>query len=210
MLGCSYVGDGNGYATGNVSHVTGQGGSFVAGFGYDFPYQQPCDNYIDQIGSNGGTIAFRSQDNHGRVVYYNGTGDSYRSIHSTCVFGALRNGTHTKSQLMTEYMNYLTQQIGIQETDDDALQMISLSPNPSYRDMTVRFALTQSAPVAISIYNNAGQHIRTLVDQRVEAGTHVMQWNGEDEHGREVSSGVYILTIQVHDTSISKTVVRLD
>jgi hypothetical protein len=210
MLGCTYVGDGNTYSVGNVSHVTGQSGAFTSGMGYDFPYQQPCDNYIDQISSNGGTIAFRSQDNHGRVVYYSGAGNTYRSIHATCVFGALRNGSQTKAQLMTEYMNYLTQTIGVQEITDDALQTISLSPNPCYRDMTVRFSLVRSAPVTISIYNNAGQHIRTLVDQHVDAGIHTMQWSGKDDHGREVGSGVYLVTIQVNDQSISKTIVRLD
>lgn len=190
--------------------MTGQSGSFAAGMGYDFPYQQPCDNYIDQIGANGGVIAFRSQDNHGRVVYYSGSGNSYRVIHATCVFGALRNGTHTKAQMMTVYMNYLTQTIGVMEASEAALQTVSLSPNPTYSDITLSFALTQQALVAVEIYNIVGQHVRQVVHQNLDAGTHTLNWDGRDDYGRNVSSGTYILTIRVDDKAISKTVVRLN
>jgi flagellar hook assembly protein FlgD len=111
---------------------------------------------------------------------------------------------------MTEYMNYLTQMIGVQEVSDAALQTVALSPNPSYKDIAVSFTLTQRAALAIEIYNIAGQHVRQLVHQHMDAGTHNLTWNGKDEQGRNSSSGTYIFTIRVNGSAISKTVVRLN
>lgn len=210
MLGCSYVGDGNGYTTGNVSHVTGQSGTFASGMGFDFPYQQPCDNYIDQIGSNGGTLLFRSQDNHGRIVCYGGPGNSYRSIHATCVFGALRNGTQTKAQLMTQYMNYLTQTIGVKEMRDVAVSSMVLSPNPAYCDVSVSFTLSRGADVTLQIHNTAGQNVRILIDQHMTAGTHVVTWDRKDDAGSNAGRGTYILTVCVKGNAVSKTVVLVN
>lgn len=210
MLGCSYVGDGNAYATGNVSHVTGQSGSFTAGMGFDFPYQQPCDNYIDQIGSSGGTLLFRSQDNQGRVVCYSGPSGTYRSIHATCVFGALHNGAQTKAQLMIEYMNYLTELMGVEEMHDAAVASISLSPNPAYRDVSVHFTLSQSADVTLQIYNSAGQSVRVLTDGHVTAGAHAITWDRKDNTGKMVSSGTYIFTIRINEQMVSKTAVLVN
>jgi hypothetical protein len=210
MLGCSYVGDGYGYSTGNVSHVTGQGGTFVAGMGFDFPYQQPCDNYIDQIGSNGGTLLFRSQDNYGRIICYSGPSGSYRSIHATCVFGALRNGTHTKAQLMTQYMNYLTQTIGVEEMRDAVVSSIALAPNPAYHDVNVSFTLSRSTEVTLEIHDITGQDVRMLADHYMTAGTHAITWDGRDNAGRDVSSGSYIFTIRVNGKTTSITGVLLN
>ncbi|MBN2620281.1 T9SS type A sorting domain-containing protein [candidate division WOR-3 bacterium] len=210
MLGCTYVGDGNGYATGNVSHVTGESGTFVSGMGFDFPYQQPCDNYIDQIGSNGGTLLFRSQDNYGRIICYSGPSGSYRSIHAACVFGALRNGTHTKAQLMTQYMNYLTQTIGVEEVRDAVVSPISLFPNPAYRVVNVSFALSRSAEVTLQICDIAGQSIRLLAERYMSAGTHAITWDGKDNSGRDASSGTYVFSIRVDGKTISKTAVLVN
>jgi flagellar hook assembly protein FlgD len=45
--------------------------------------------------------------------------------------------------------------------------------------------------VKIEIYNALGQEVRTLVDFRHAAGSYAVRWDGKDDHGRIVSSGVY-------------------
>jgi len=207
MLGCTYVGDGYPSSTGNVSHLTGQGGSFVAGMEYDFPYQQPCDNYIDQISANGGTLLFRSQDNHGRVVAYTGSGSDYRSIHASYVFGAQPNGSHTKDQLMALYMNFLTQTIGIEEMNEVAIHSVSLAPNPARHEVNIRFTLNHSMDVSVQVYNIAGQNLRTLIDEHLNAGMHTISWDGHDDNGSALSSGTYIIRVCTDDIVISRTVV---
>jgi len=64
-------------------------------------------------------------------------------------------------------------------------------PNPFNPSTTIRFSLPQGGPVSLKIYNIRGQLVRTLVDGFTEAGRHQAVWNGTDEAGTKVASGVY-------------------
>ncbi|RMF62551.1 MAG: T9SS C-terminal target domain-containing protein [Calditrichaeota bacterium] len=65
-------------------------------------------------------------------------------------------------------------------------------PNPFNPTTTIRYQVPQAANVRIVIYNLLGQRVRTLVDERKPAGTYSVQWNGRDDSGRTVASGVYL------------------
>ena len=55
----------------------------------------------------------------------------------------------------------------------------------------------------ISIYNIAGQKIRTLLSQEVPDGTHSIVWNGENDHGSTAASGIYIFKLEAGKTAMS-------
>ena len=69
-------------------------------------------------------------------------------------------------------------------------------PNPINPTTTLRFSLPQAGEVELSIYNLMGQRVANLVRGVQEAGPHVLQWNGRDEQGRELASGVYFYHLQ--------------
>ena len=50
--------------------------------------------------------------------------------------------------------------------------------------------------MTLSIFNSLGQHIKTLSNNNQPAGRHSVIWNGTDEYGLEVTSGVYIITLR--------------
>ncbi|HIE05504.1 MAG TPA: hypothetical protein EYP58_01755 [bacterium (Candidatus Stahlbacteria)] len=75
---------------------------------YNYLYRDWPDNRVDYIGSAGGNIFFKSQDGLGRGVSYGGLSNSYRAIYSCFLFGALRDSPQTKSDLMKQYLNYLS------------------------------------------------------------------------------------------------------
>jgi hypothetical protein len=206
-FGCSYNGDGNPNSTGNVQYVNGQSGSFADALSYDYLYQQLVDNYVDILGSTGGTLFFRSQDNLGRAVNYNGPSNTQRAIHSAVVFGALRNGTDTKITLMDIYMNYLTEIIGIEEMTSEYISNVTVAPNPASRNANIRFNVVKSGNVKVTIYNIAGQKVRQLVDNTMAQGVQTLSWNGLDESGRETASGSYIIEISTPSEKINKTLV---
>jgi len=64
-------------------------------------------------------------------------------------------------------------------------------PNPFNPETTIAFDVKGTQPVCIEIYNMKGQLIRTLVDKVKHQGHHSVIWNGRDEHGNSVASGVY-------------------
>jgi hypothetical protein len=77
-------------------------------------------------------------------------------------------------------------------------------PNPFNPETQVTFDLPARANVSLSIYNMLGQRVRTLVNDTKPAGTHIIRWDGLNNHGVRVSSGVYIYTIRAGDFVQSK------
>ncbi|MBT4499160.1 MAG: T9SS type A sorting domain-containing protein [Gemmatimonadetes bacterium] len=69
-------------------------------------------------------------------------------------------------------------------------------PNPFNSDTVIRFALPTTADVDLAIYNLAGQLVATLVEGVREAGTYTVNWDGRDNDGRALASGVYLYRLQ--------------
>jgi hypothetical protein len=63
--------------------------------------------------------------------------------------------------------------------------------------------------VILKIYDLLGREVRTLVDEEQEAGYYEVEWNGEDEKGREASSGIYFYRLQSHDFTDTKKLILL-
>jgi subtilisin family serine protease len=64
-------------------------------------------------------------------------------------------------------------------------------PNPFNPTTNISFSLAQESFVELSIYNIKGQQVKTLVSDQKNSGAHVINWNGKDDEGKDVSSGVY-------------------
>ena len=65
-------------------------------------------------------------------------------------------------------------------------------PNPFNPTTTIAWSIEKDGPVTLAIYDISGRRIRTLLNAKVaEAGTHTTTWDGLDDNGRNVSSGVY-------------------
>ncbi len=64
-------------------------------------------------------------------------------------------------------------------------------PNPFNPSTTIAYSLAESRPASITIHNTLGQTVRTLRDIPRSAGRHAVLWDGRDDSGRPVSSGVY-------------------
>ena len=69
-------------------------------------------------------------------------------------------------------------------------------PNPFNPYTTILFDLPLRSDVRIDIYNVLGQKVTTLVNEEKQAGYYKHVWNGENDRGNRISSGMYILTFQ--------------
>lgn len=69
-------------------------------------------------------------------------------------------------------------------------------PNPFNPETSIAFDLAQDANVAIEIFNVKGQKVRTLINDRLNAGSHSIVWNGTDDNGKNVSSGIYFFNMK--------------
>ncbi len=72
-------------------------------------------------------------------------------------------------------------------------------PNPFNPSTAIAFSLEKSSKVTIDIYNLKGQHIKTLLHQQMNEGSHIVQWNGKDENGKPAGSGIYFYKMKAGD-----------
>jgi hypothetical protein len=68
-------------------------------------------------------------------------------------------------------------------------------PNPFNASTTISFSLPQPGNVQLEIYNLLGQRMRTLLNDRVTVSSS-RQWDGKDDRGRIVASGVYFARLK--------------
>ncbi len=87
-----------------------------------------------------------------------------------------------------------------ERTDIVSFELAQNYPNPFNPQTTVTYVLPQAGTVVLEIYDAVGAIIRKMVAGRQPAGTHQINWNGKDEFGNIVSSGVYYYRLQVNDT----------
>ncbi len=69
-------------------------------------------------------------------------------------------------------------------------------PNPFNPATTINYQLAQVAEVVLTIHGTTGNLIRTLVDERQPAGLQTVAWDGADNRGHQVGSGVYFYRLQ--------------
>jgi hypothetical protein len=79
------------------------------------------------------------------------------------------------------------------------------TPNPFNAETTIRFDLPDGSEVRLIVYDLAGRKVRTLVQNYQEPGRHTVGWDGRDEEGRNVASGVYLYRLEVLGRGVVET-----
>jgi len=80
-------------------------------------------------------------------------------------------------------------------------------PNPFNPSTTIAYALKKQSKVTIVVYDLLGRKIAELVHANQNPGTYKVHWNGRDDSGVPVSSGLYLYKIEAGDfTSIKKMI----
>jgi len=71
-------------------------------------------------------------------------------------------------------------------------------PNPFNPSTTISYSIHEESKVELSIYNIKGQKIKSLLKDQITAGEHSIIWDGKDDAGKKVSSGVYLYKLNVN------------
>lgn len=78
----------------------------------------------------------------------------------------------------------------------DLSRIVAVSPNPFNPSTTIAFDLAKTGPVEMVIYDLTGTRVRVLVDAVRPAGRHSVIWDGQDDNGNRVASGVYLARLK--------------
>jgi len=87
--------------------------------------------------------------------------------------------------------------------------IISNYPNPFNPVTTINFNLPVDSKVDVSIFNIKGQRVKTLLNEALAAGQHQIVWNGKDESGKLVSSGVFFCKIKTDTKNAVRKILLL-
>ena len=79
----------------------------------------------------------------------------------------------------------------------DDFQLLQNYPNPFNPETKIRYQLQEAGQVRLAIYNLLGQQVRTLVNQNQISGSHTVVWDGRDDAGEVVTSGMYFYKLKV-------------
>jgi hypothetical protein len=82
-------------------------------------------------------------------------------------------------------------------------------PNPFNPTTVVAYALQKKALVKLEIYNLLGQRVKTLVDEYQSSGSYRVPWDGRNEQGETVASGVYFYRLDVDGATQAKRMVLM-
>ncbi|MEW6752701.1 MAG: FlgD immunoglobulin-like domain containing protein [Candidatus Latescibacterota bacterium] len=82
-------------------------------------------------------------------------------------------------------------------------------PNPCNGSAVLAFTLSEPVPVQLALYDALGQRVRLLVDGPLAAGQHSPAWDGRDERGRPVASGVYFARLRAAGTTATVRLILL-
>jgi len=82
-------------------------------------------------------------------------------------------------------------------------------PNPFNPTTTIEFTLQRAGEVNVAVFNMIGQKVKTLVNKKMTNGSHHVVWNGLDESGQRVASGVYYYRLDTKDFSTTRKMVLL-
>ncbi len=191
------------------SNITASPGDWIR-----FAINVDCDDFC----SSSRRIVINAPD----LLDYSGTGDVHCSVKipTSATAGSYKYSVtmnSTGSTLCTAITNnpldpYITvaDVSGIGETEKPASNLLSLrnAPNPFTPATSIHYLLSEESTVTVVIYDLHGSRIRTLVSNHPEgAGDHFLRWDGKNDFGEDLPSGVYIYNVTTNERSVSQRMV---
>jgi hypothetical protein len=92
---------------------------------------------------------------------------------------------------------------------DVTLHLAQNYPNPFGARTTIEFRVETAGRATLDVFDVAGRRVRALLDDEVDTGLHLVQWDGRDESGREVPPGIYFYSATVNGARDTRRMVLL-
>jgi len=92
----------------------------------------------------------------------------------------------------------------------DEFELDQNYPNPFNPSTTLSYKVGVSSQVNLTVYNALGQPVRTLVNETRPAGVHEIVWDGKDDSGNSLGSGVYFYTLRAGEFSRTLKMLKVE
>lgn len=103
---------------------------------------------------------------------------------------------------------------GVEEGEEGSItpkgfELCQSYPNPFNNETIIKYNLRKSCHVSLIVYNILGQKVKTLVKEDQEAGYKSVSWDGKDERGKDLASGIYFYQLKAGEFTQTKRMVLL-
>jgi len=115
--------------------------------------------------------------------------------------------TDSKGSTATDIHTVIVEGLTLDLSIPDQLTVSDNSPNPFNLVTTIKYGIPESGLATITIYSITGQKVKTLVNDHLSAGYHQVQWNGTNNFGNEIASGLYILELKSGSDHVMKKLI---
>ncbi len=102
--------------------------------------------------------------------------------------------------------------LDIDQENDNKINNFHLSqnhPNPFNPITKIEYSIPRTMYISLTIFNPLGQKVRTLINQKQTPGQHTVVWDGKDDNGRNVASGIYLYRLKTKDFVQTKKMILL-
>ncbi len=191
-------------------NVTGSAGSVFDGLDVSFgqiPYPVPQPDVINP--NDGAIAALKYDDTQIASIQYdgifgNGTATG-KLIYLAFPFETIANA-QARNDVLSRVADFFFGVTAIHSGDaanglPGEFALLPNYPNPFNPSTTLRFDLPVASYVRLEIFNAIGQKIRTLQANRLSAGRHQIQWNGQSDDNQPIPSGVYFVRLNADGVS---------
>ncbi|MCK4311632.1 MAG: T9SS type A sorting domain-containing protein, partial [Candidatus Cloacimonetes bacterium] len=170
----------------------------IEGYTYNPSTGEPVDYVLININNEPGEFTF--SDSLGNFQYKLPAG--IYDVYAECVFyeDVIEYQVEVFDEQFTQVLIQMFETVEVTQNQVPNTQcQLTNYPNPFNPKTTISFSLAKDAKNAkLEIYNIKGQKVKQLVSDQLSAGQHSEVWDGDDESGKPVSSGVYLYKLNVN------------
>lgn len=209
LLKANYKGDLSG-----SNRVLGSAGTAFDGLDFIYGTVNSEDTYLedfpDYISPLGGSSIALSYDNlrTAAIQYdgpYNNSPNNAKLIYIAFTFETIIDPAD-RSAFMGRAMQFFDLPTSVAVNTGGGLpktfELAQNYPNPFNPTTTIRYAIpahANNSSVKIEVFNTKGQRVNVLVNETQAAGNYTIAWNGKDQNGHKVASGIYVYRLKVGD-----------
>jgi hypothetical protein len=157
---------------------------------------------LDDIVSPGGTPA-------DYISYAHTLPDSARGDLFALRFSAYGSSGSSTAHWYLDDVAMAETPLAVGEPSFASVRLLPIAPNPAGSRARLVFELAGARPVRLAVYDVRGMRVRTLVAGTRGAGRHEAVWDGRDERGSPVASGLYWVRLEAGDARQARPVVML-
>ncbi|UCC78235.1 MAG: T9SS type A sorting domain-containing protein [Candidatus Zixiibacteriota bacterium] len=129
--------------------------------------------------------------------------DAHRSV-LELIYDEVKNAN---SGPQYEIRLYLEKMLGITIPDEFILKQNY--PNPFNSSTVIEYLIAEKTTVRLTVFNLLGQRVKSLLDAEKSAGVYRIEWDGRDDDGRDVASGIYLYRLESPSGDITRKMVLI-